>query len=47
MEERTSQNGNNKGYINFSQIFQSNYSSNGNQTEEDFKSLIQSPQNLS
>ena len=46
MEERNSQNGNNNDYIDFSQIFQSNYSSNGKQTEEDYKSLIQSPQNL-
>ena len=46
MEEKNSQNGNNNDYIDFSQIFQSNYSSNGKQTEEDYKSLIQSPQNL-
>jgi len=46
MEEKKSQNGNNNDYIDFSHIFQSNYSSNGKQTEEDYKSLIQSPQNL-
>jgi len=46
MEERNSQNWNNNHYIDFSQIFQSNYSSNGKQTEEDYKSLIQSPQNI-
>ena len=46
MEEKNSQNGNNNDYIDFSQIFQSNYSSNGKQTEEDYKSLIQLHQNL-
>ena len=46
MEENNSQNNPNNDYIDFSHIFQSNYSSNGKQTEEDYKSIIQSPQNL-
>ena len=33
-------------YIDFSHIFQSNYSSNGKHTEEEYKSIIKSPQNL-
>ena len=46
MEENNSQNNQNDEYIDFSHIFQSNYSSNGKQTEDDYKSIIQSPQNL-
>ena len=46
MEENNSQNKQNNDYIDFSNIFQSNYSSNGKQTEEEYKSIIQSPQNL-
>ena len=46
MEERNSENKENNDYIDFSNIFQSNYSSNGKQTEEDYKTLVQSPQNL-
>ena len=46
MEGNNTQNNKNNDYIDFSQIFQSNYSSNGKQTEEDYKTLIQSPQNL-
>ena len=46
MEENNSQNNQNDDYIDFSHIFQSNYSSNGKQTEDDYKSMIQSPQNL-
>ena len=46
MEENNSQNNQNDEYIDFSHIFQSNYSSNGKQTEDDYKSVIQSPQNL-
>ena len=46
MEEKNSQNNQSDNYIDFSQIFQSNYSSNGKQTEDDYKKLIQSPQNL-
>ena len=46
MEEKNSQNNENDNYIDFSNIFQSNYSSNGKQTEDEYKSLIQSPQNL-
>ena len=40
------ENNENDKYIDFSNIFQSNYSSNGKQTEEEYKSIIQSPQNL-
>ena len=40
MEENNSQNNQNDDYIDFSHIFQSNYSSNGKQTEDDYKSII-------
>ena len=46
MEENNSENNQNDDYIDFSHIFQSNYSSNGKQAEDDYKSLIKSPQNL-
>ena len=46
MEENNSQNNQNDEYSIFSHKPQSNYSSNGKQTEEDYKSMIQSPQNL-
>ena len=46
MEENNSQNNQNDEYTVFSHTPQSNYSSNGKQTEEDYKSMVQSPQNL-
>ena len=46
MEDNDSQNDKNPECLDFSQIFQSNYNSNGKQTEEIYKSLIKSPQNL-
>ena len=47
MKENTNQeNQNEEDFIDFSPIFQSNYNSNGKQTEEDYNSLIKSPENL-
>ena len=48
MKEKTDENNNNENpdYIDFSSLFQSNYSSNGKQTEDDYKSLINSPLDL-
>ena len=48
MKEKTDENNNNENsdFIDFSSLFQSNYSSNSKQTEEDYKLLINSPQNL-
>ena len=48
MKEKTDENNNNENpdYIDFSSLFQSNYSSNIKQTEEEYKSLINSPENL-
>ena len=48
MKERTDENNNNENpdYIDFSSLFQSNYSSNIKQTEDEYKSLINSPENL-
>ena len=48
MKEKTDENNNNENpdYIDFSSLFQSNYSSNIKQTEEEYKSLINSPDNL-
>ena len=46
MEDNNSQNNKNPDCLDFSKIFQSNYSSNGKQTEEIYKSLIKSPKNL-
>ena len=46
MIEDIFQKNNNEDYIDFSKIFQSNYSSNGKQTLNEYKSLIKSPENL-
>ena len=48
MKEKTDENNNNENpdYIDFSSLFQSNYSSNIKQTEDEYKSLIDSPENL-
>ena len=48
MKEKTDENNNNENpdYIDFSSLFQSNYSSNIKQTEDEYKSLINSPENL-
>ena len=46
MIKDTFQKNKNEDYIDFSKIFQSNYSSNGKQTLNEYKSLIQSPENL-
>ena len=48
MKEKTDENNNNENpdYIDFSSLFQSNYNSNIKQTEEEYKSLINSPENL-
>ena len=48
MKEKTDENNNNENpdYIDFSSLFQSNYSSNIKQTEEEYKSLINSSENL-
>ena len=48
MKEKEDENNNNENsdFIDFSSLFQSNYSSNSKQTEEDYKLLINSPQNL-
>ena len=46
MKEKEDENNNNENsdFIDFSSLFQSNYSSNSKQTEEDYKLLINSPQ---
>ena len=48
MKEKIDENNNNENpdYIDFSSLFQSNYSSNIKQTEDEYKSLIDSPENL-
>ena len=48
MKEKTDENNNNENpdYIDFSSLFQSNYNSNIKQTEDEYKSLINSPENL-
>ena len=48
MKEKTDENKNNENpdYIDFSSLFQSNYNSNIKQTEDEYKSLINSPENL-
>ena len=48
MKEKTNENNNNENsdYIDFSSLFQSNYSSNKKQTEDEYNSLINSPEHL-
>ena len=46
MKDKNTTNDQNFNGLDFSQIFQSNYSSNGKQTEEIYKSLIKSPKDL-
>ena len=48
MKEKTNENNNNANsdYIDFSSLFQSNYSSNIKQTEDEYNSLINSPEHL-
>ena len=48
MKEKLEEENNNENpdFIDFSPLFQSNYSSKGKQTERDYNSLINSPQNL-
>ena len=48
MKEKTDENNKNENpdYIDFSSLFQSNYNSNIKQTEDEYKSLINSPENL-
>ena len=46
MKDKNTPNDQNFNCLDFSQIFQSNYSSNGKQTEEIYKSLIKSPKDL-